>query len=1685
MEKLSEKKNKKSVPHRVLRFLGKMIAALLLLLFLLILFIRSSWGQQFIIDNATSYVSDKTNTKVALEKFYLTFDGDLLMEGLHLEDTFGDTLVYSKSLEADIALWPLIKGEALGVDAINWDGLRLNIHKEDSLKGFNFQFLIDAFATEETNQPEVVDTTASATKIVVGAIVLSNFDIDFNDQTLGIESKIVLGNTRLEFDEIDLEKMNFNSSLIKFENTAIKFHQRPSDVSKTAAETPVSNQESEEIFPKLSIDAIALKNLNIDYISYTDSISAQVNINDFLIELPIIDMASKIIDVETLEMNHSKIALHSSKTAKTTAVEEDTLLNKTPENFEWPAIQLQIDRVKLAENEISYQVGDSKSELGVLQPDAIFVSDFSIDIEDIYVKNQASGLKINRFTFKEASGVYLENFGATVAVSEQQSSIEKFTLALNGNKINAGLYLNYASLTEMIATPEKVKFDMQLPYFQADIKELIKLQPSLAENENLVALSNKIITGNLDINGDMALVHIPTFNVNWGNHTSITTNGKLENLNRMDFLAFNFPSIELASQRSDLLSFINEDELGVSLPKKIAIDISTSGTKENIGAKVNINTTQGKANFQGNFKNSEEIAFNADLQIDHYKLGTLIRNEQLGAISLAIHSEANGANLNELDGQLEFHLEDLVFNEYHINGFDLNGELNKGKAHIESAYKDNNINIVLNAYALLDSIAPQADLSIDLIGADLRALGLSEEDLRTGLKLQASYEGNPDGYDVEAKIEDGIFVYNNTSYLLGDVSTTAFVRSDTTSLSLQNKILDLELSSNADPEAFGMALQNHLMHHFYMETKPDGNRDVQLKVDGSFRYDPILKNVFLADMQAMETIDLDLDFNEKSKQLNASITAPLIDYAGNRIDSLILNVNSDHELFKFHVGFDEINAGPIGIKKTLLTGNQKNNEMALEFLSYDDDEKLMHIQSVISGDSSRLKYHILPEDFILNRDLWTIPASNEIVYTENHLEFNDFTINKNKQSVAITNSLAQIENEHVALVYHNFNLNKILAYLNPDEQFAEGIIDGEFIVENPFTDTGILADLTISDLKLMSVDIGQLSLDAKSIGNAQYNMNLETKGGDISFKLYGDYLSNIEGAKLNFDLEIPKFNMTALENFSQGELRKAKGFLTGRFNINGLVSDPTYSGALHFKNAGFEVTKLNTPFLFENETLKVDNQALSLENFTIKDKNKNTLIVAGNVGIENPSNPTFDLSINVDEFQLLDATEKDNDFLYGKAIFDVEGKLTGNLNLPKLNLKAEVNSATNITYVMPSASVNIEERDGIVTFVNRKNPNAILTRTEKQTASLTGINLSALLKIGSGAKVNIIIDKDTGDNFEVYGAGDFNFKMNPNGKMSLVGFYDVAGGHYEMNLYNVVDRKFELVKGSRISWSGDPLDAKLDIKTLYKVETSAASLMAAQTSGADPSVKSKFRQVLPFYVYLNVNGALLQPVISFNLDMPEDEQGAIGGQVYTRIQQLNQQETELNKQVFSLLVLNGFYPDPESDGSGGGAASIARDNINDALSDQLNVFSDKLLGDTGVELDFGLDSYTDYQSQTPTERTQLDIAAQKKLFDDRLIVRVGSELDIQGSSPNGENTPLIGNVSLEYILTEDGRYRLKGFRRNQFDNVIDGQTIASGIGIIFTQEFNKFSELKEAIFLKKKSKEKEALESTEGNNSNH
>ncbi|WP_010520430.1 translocation/assembly module TamB domain-containing protein [Aquimarina agarivorans] len=1668
--------------NKILKIGAYIFGAILVLLLCVILFIRSSSGQNIIVNKTVNFLKEKTQTEIAISKLYVTFGGNILLEDFYVEDRKKDTLVFSEKLEIDVPLLPIITGKSIAINTVDWEGLKANITRKDSINGYNFQFLIDAFVSSESSVKETKkDTTAAPPEISIGDLNFNDFDIIFNDAVLGIDSRFTIGELALNLKKTDIEAMDYRASKLKISNSNIKYTQSPI-LKKEEASDSISS------LPFLSFEAIEFNNIDVHYNSIEDKLNAKIAVSKLQAETPKIDLNNNYFIIDKFKITDSKFLL------KTDLVESQTVETETTNtSFEWPKYDIVATNLEIKNTAFSYFVGQAQPKSNAFDPQAVVLTNFNLNIKEANLKEEFAKVKLQNLSFKENSGLNLEQFSTTASITNRQINVGNLKLKLNNNQLFGGAKVSYSSLENFINQPENSNLNLSLNKIQADISEAFKFQPELKQNEYVAKLSKHMVTGKLYVSGKLSDIKVDDTQFSWGTATAINVKGQLRNATEPDKLQYDFPEIEIISSSQDIYNFVPKDSLGLQLPKEIAVTGNLKGTTAQVITNSQIKTTQGNVLIDGTLDITETLKFDAKFSTEEYQLDQLLKNEQLGALSLKIEGSGAGKTINKMDADFTATVDTFSLKKYTIKDLVIKGKLDDGSGMLTSNYKDDYLNLKLKSDVVLDTVNTKAKIDLNVIGADLEALGLFKRNIRTGLKLTADFNGSPEDFKATAEINDGVVVYDNHTYLLGKLAANAFIKNDTTALSVTNKIVDLKLLSNTNPQGFSKAITNHFKSYFTTTSNKIVDTiytpPVKLKLEGHLSQAPILSEVFLINLKDVDTVGIMLDFNENLNKLKAEVVAPHINYSGSEIDSLALNVNTSNQNLDFDLGFNAITTGPIAIKKTSISGSQNNGKMQLSLLSMHEKEKLIQFDATVNSKKNSTELKVNPQSLIINKHKWRTPTTNKLVFSDNKLTFTDFNFTNNNQKVAFKNDLPNVKKEHIALKFNQFKISEILNYFNPETELAHGTLNGNLVVEHPFTDTGILADLKISKFNVLDVDLGTLTMDASSKDIKTYNFSSELKEGQVNLSVNGNYEANQNGAILNLNLLFDKFNMQALEGFTQGEITNAKGNFSGNFKINGKLSEPQYKGNLNFTNAYFSIAKFNTGFTFVQEKLTASNKGITLNSFTVLDEKKNKLVVSGEIGTKSFSNPTFDLSVKAEDFQVLNAVKKDNDFLYGKAIFGVNTQITGDLDIPIVKGKVTVNPETNVTYILPQSTANIEERDGIVLFVNKENPNAILTQTEQETAKLKGFDIDLKIDVDKYATAKIIIDERTGDNFKISGHGDLNLKMKPNGRISLAGFYDVNKGHYELNLYNLVNRKFEIVPGSRVVWSGNPFDAKLDVKALYNVKASASSLMAAQTSGADPSVKGKFRQVLPFNVYLNIDGQITQPELTFNIDMPEDEQGAIGGQVYGKIQQLNQQESELNKQIFSLLVLNRFYPEPGSDGSGGGAASIATNNLSDAVSDQLNQFSDKLLGDTGFKLDFGLNSYTDYQSATPQDRTQLDIAAQKSLFNDRLTVSVGSEVDLQGSNTNGETTPLIGNVTLEYLLTKNGRYRLKGFRKNEFENVIDGQTIVSGIALIFAQEFNKFDELWDAILRKEKKKasekdEKDEKESIEEKNAN-
>jgi hypothetical protein len=184
-------------------------------------------------------------------------------------------------------------------------------------------------------------------------------------------------------------------------------------------------------------------------------------------------------------------------------------------------------------------------------------------------------------------------------------------------------------------------------------------------------------------------------------------------------------------------------------------------------------------------------------------------------------------------------------------------------------------------------------------------------------------------------------------------------------------------------------------------------------------------------------------------------------------------------------------------------------------------------------------------------------------------------------------------------------------------------------------------------------------------------------------------------------------------------------------------------------------------------------------------------------------------------------------------------------------------------------------------------------------------------------------------------------------------------------------------------------------------------------------------------------------------------------------------QNELNRQVFGLMVIGSFLP-PGNDALNGRAGNSISNTLSEMVSSQLSIYLSGLLSEVFTDVGFisGIDfdiNYSRYSSDEIDEITgqqtfrtgnELEVRLNNQLFNDRLSVNVGGNVDWGGNNNVGQATQgafLAGDLVLEYILTNDKRFKVRFYQRS--DQSFDGgRRYKTGLGFSYRREFDSFSD---------------------------
>src|SRR5690606_12618956 len=261
--------------------------------------------------------------------------------------------------------------------------------------------------------------------------------------------------------------------------------------------------------------------------------------------------------------------------------------------------------------------------------------------------------------------------------------------------------------------------------------------------------------------------------------------------------------------------------------------------------------------------------------------------------------------------------------------------------------------------------------------------------------------------------------------------------------------------------------------------------------------------------------------------------------------------------------------------------------------------------------------------------------------------------------------------------------------------------------------------------------------------------------------------------------------MASIQPFTAGQLANCSGYLSGNLQVGGTIPHRYLTGTVRLNNVNITANQLNSAFLMTDETRSFTSKGVSFDSFRLFDEESNTLVLDGDVLTANYRDYAFDLNLTANNFRAVNSSARDNDLFYGKLYLNTRLDIGGDLNLPEISGSLAINDKTDFTVVLPQSDPAIADREGIVEFVDVDNPHLtdpLMSEIDSlETSTWRGMDVNVNITIEKEAALTLVVDEGNGDFLRLKGEAQLNGGIDPSGKTSLTGRYELSEGAYEMS----------------------------------------------------------------------------------------------------------------------------------------------------------------------------------------------------------------------------------------------------------------------------------------------------------------
>ncbi|WP_411971952.1 translocation/assembly module TamB domain-containing protein [Sphingobacterium sp. Lzh-3] len=1651
----------------ILWIIGGIITLFILIVFLL----RLPSIQNYIAGKVTHYVEGKIGTPVKIGYINIDFPKKLILEDIYLEDQSKDTLVAGKSIAVDINMLKLLKN-TVEIQSLEADGITAKIRRSLPDSSFNFDYIVKAFASEKESEPTA--DTASALLFNLDKVKFSKIHVVYADAVIGTSADVYLGRLNTNIKKFDLTKnMAFELPKINIDglNATVKQWKPAVEGAGPSVEDfgiTDKTAQTTSLLPDVGIQVAELSNVLVRYEDESSALKSQFILKNFYAAINKIDLNNEFVDIQKLQLDGSdhnvllgKIQKSSAAAAKTSKTEADSSAAKM--NWIVSAKDININNTSIRFKD------DNQPRIKGFDYFNIHMPGLKTQLTDLYYSADSISGSLKELVAADHSGFAIKQLKADFNYTSTGAEIKNLYAETPRTLIRDYIKLSYPSLDIITKKPELIRVNASLIKCYIDMRDIRFFAPFLDTMEVMKPLLDKKFYIDTRVAGRVDDLNIPNIDFRTLSNTRLIASLHLKGLPDMNKLSVDLNLKKLTTGRSDIEKLVSRSMLpqNIELPNTIGLSGTFKGGIASFNTKLALVTEKGIAKLDGKVAMAKrDTSYEASVSVRDLDIGKIMKMDStLGILSFEGKIKGKGTDPKKMMASFDGKVNRMDAMGYRYHDIDMDLSADKGAIKASVISPDPNIKLQLDATAQMDAIYPKIAFEMNVDSINLQKLNLVKDAISYRGKLSGNFStADPNFLNGEAHITNSLIRYNSDRYALDTVSLLAKADSSRNQLQLRSDFLNAHLVGKYKILELQSAVQD-LLQLYYTPEKPikiPPYSPQLIEFSAQLTRNRLIQD-FLPELTEMKAITLDGRFDSGSKNLSAKLDAPRVVYGGTEINNVTLDINSLDSSLYYSALINKVKVSSIEITNTILSGKVAQNIVNLGLWIKDkQDKEQYHLGADMQAKDGLFVFSLLQDGLMLNYDKWDVAPNNTLKFGSAGILADNFVLSNKGQELRIA-SQDSILNSPVDVDFKNFRIETLSKMVMNDSLDLGGGINGQTTLSRLESSPVFVADLIVDKFYFGKDTVGNVNIKVNNERENTYSANVSVTENGNNLVLSGDFINPPQGdAALDFTLDIAPLTMKTVQAFSMGNLKDSKGNLEGQLKIVGSPSKPQIRGDLYFREAEFNVAMLNALFKAKDEQIRFDQNGLSFPKFELEDSKGNIAQVSGSVNTQTYTDFDFDIGIAMENFEVLNSTQADNDLFYGKMFLGTDLQISGNLNKPVVDGTIKVLDSTDFTMVMPNNDPGMADRKGVVEFVDKRDTattNALARLDSMTVTKLTGIDVDLNLQTDKDAKFKILLDAGSQDALNIQGEAELNAGMDASGKITMSGTFTVEQGSYSFS-FGPVKKDFTFQKGSTITWNGDPLDAQLNITAAYTLKAPTLELVAPQLGTQNANL---YKQKIPFDVLLKITDKLFQPQLNFDIDL--NANNAIVSQdviskVDNALSTLRDNPSDLNKQVFSLIVLGRFMSaNPfESLSGGGGTEALVRNSVSSFLSSQLNRLASDLI--TGVELDFNLTSEDDYSTGTAQTRTDLNIGVSKMLLNDRLKVNIGSNFEVEGNSRPGEAANNIaGDIQLDYQLSQDGRYFARFYRKNQYQVTLQGQFVETGIGFIITMDYNRFKEI--------------------------